>query len=96
MTAAAAAAAAAAATAATATGGGAAAAAATAATAATAAAGELIESEKEALDLQNLERHLTESDFLCVFGKTKEDFVRLAGGSRRTRRRRLSCSEPLW
>lgn len=39
----------------------------------------LDEREKEALDLANLESHLSADDFQAVFGKTKAEFERMAG-----------------
>jgi hypothetical protein len=43
------------------------------------ALGSLSEAEKDALDLQNLASHLSEADFQTVFGKSKEEFDKLAG-----------------
>ena len=45
--------------------------------------------ETKELDLQNLESHLTDADFACVFGKSKEEFSRLAGWKQKNEKKKV-------
>ena len=45
------------------------------------------------LDMQKLESHLADSDFIAVFGKNKEEFARLAGWKQKNEKRRSSYSK---